>query len=867
MRARSLSKAGLAIRHLPALRVVFGLAVMLPAALQAPMGGPPPQHAGSGADPHELIVSFASGTQANVKRATHQAYGNYRRMRSRTNGWEVVVLPPYADRERIRQKYIDDPHVEHVERNRTVLRVGAAGSAKNGEGSYSTAANDSDWLHDEQWGLERIGMPQVWEQMGEDGSADDVGDAGDIVVAVLDTGIDRNHPDLEDNIWQNPSAEECSDDYETDDDGNILPCDDDFGWDFTFDGSDGDKSGQPYDDNGHGTHVAGIIGAHGGHNGGVSGVARTIQLMALKFLDSSGSGNVADAIRAIEDYVLEHNVDVINASYVSTVSSTNQDRLPTDCADLTNHDGKLECEAIAAAGEQGVLVVAAAGNNERNNDNPSEMTLPASLPLVNVISVAASAKEQDRLTSFTNYGRLTTHLAAPGKGIYSTYLDDGYKRLDGTSMAAPMVSGLAALLMQRHNAEQGEPQTDQERQERMLQVREQILGTVACNEELADELGHECYGGELKGGKENARDYAERTLLGGRLDAWSAWSAEEGNLAQMRAVPPSHLSVSDNDASGGAELYWLGSSPTTDRYSIKRRYSDEDEFTEIAKVEASIGAHSFADNEPQKPGTLYRVANVQAYPPDPVLASAEAKNDSVSLRWYEYPMTEQGCYELRRHGADGTELWQVAREHKTYTDKPGRGDFSYSVRACLDCTNEREGEKNCSNWSNEKQVSVVGSGTAELVESFEGFDNADSDSRCFIATAAYGSPYAAEVESLREFRDAVLIQHGLGRALVSAYYRVSPPLAAWVAESDTLKAWVRGVLDLFYTFRQTGERRLPAVAEANVDQGVIGLQSETVLPGLGLIMHDTQIQACSPIFCDVDVDGPGVGYAPGIGPR
>lgn len=785
-----------------------GLLWLAPAWLHAPSGGPPPEQGGSGVDPHELIVEFADDIRAHVQRATHRAYGTYRRMRSRLAGWEVVVLPPYADREEVRRRYIEDPHVVHVERNRTVQALGWSRAGLGDGGAASAATEAHEWLHNNQWGLARSGVPQLWQQMEGDGYTP--GDAAEIVVAVLDTGVARNHPDLKDNIWQNADPAQC-DEVDSCSAGDVhpVPCDDQYGWDFTYRCNDASGDGQPNDGNGHGSHVAGIIGAHGGPDSGVSGVARDVQLMALRFMDENGQGNTADAARAIEGYAVEQGADIINASYEysSAVGSSASQRLPTSCADLINQDGRAECEAIERAKENGILVVAAAGNAGQNNDHQAVAAYPASLPLANIISVAASGEgggsssaASDALADFSNYGRRTVHLAAPGEGIYSTYIDSdeegaeqhSYKELDGTSMAAPMVSGLAALLMSRYNRNHGAPQNPAARRERMLEVRERLLGTLACNADIAAQDALQCHAGELEGGMEVAYEYRHKLLMAGRLDALAAWDSEYPE--RVNAVRPSHLSVTGLDSNGPVELTWLGSSPSTQEYIIERQRPGESGFSEIARVPATIGPHSYTENEAVEAQTLYRVQDTLAPLPQPELNTVTVSNGQVEVDWADYPLPERGCLELRRSQRSGVRDWQIEAGHNSYVDSPGRGEYWYKVRGCLDCDVEYPLGKQCSPWSASRQVAVRGGEMIRWKEIEQGINQYESDPRCLIATAAYGSPYAAEVERLRVFRDEVLLQHPLGRALVELYYSVSPPLAEWLAEQERLKWWVRNTL-------------------------------------------------------------------------
>jgi subtilisin family serine protease len=264
----------------------------------------------------------------------------------------------------------------------------------------TAAANDP--LQSQQWALSKIHASQAWNI--STGSSK-------VVVAVIDTGIDYDNTDLAANMWVNPNA------------GN-----DGFGYDlhgYDFANNDSD----PTDDNGHGTHVAGIIGAVGNNGVGVIGVNWSVSLMSVKFLNADGSGSLSNAIRAINYVtmmrtVYDVDVRVINASWGSTTFSAAMNT------------------AIQATGNAGILFVTAAGNSAANNDATGQY--PANYAATNILSVAASDKK-DNLASFSNYGATTVDVAAPGVTIYSTLLDDTYGAYSGTSMAAPYVSAIAAL--------------------------------------------------------------------------------------------------------------------------------------------------------------------------------------------------------------------------------------------------------------------------------------------------------------------------------------------------------------------------------------------------------------------------------------
>ncbi|MBX3288054.1 MAG: S8 family serine peptidase [Acidobacteria bacterium] len=272
----------------------------------------------------------------------------------------------------------------------------------------------------DQWGLNNDG--QNGGKKGADVAATKAWEttkgSEEVVVAVLDTGVDYTHPDLVSNMWIRPDNIPAYTDPE------LGTFNDRYGFNAA------DNLADPMDDNGHGTHCAGIIGAEGDNGIGIVGVNWKVRIMPLKFLGRGGFGSTKDAIEAI-NYAVDRkkkgvNVRIISASWGSTMRS------------------KALEDAIRAAGEHGILFVAAAGNSGTDNDKRPHF--PSNYDLPNVVSVAALDRS-DALASFSNFGANTVHVAAPGKEIVSTWLKGAYREASGTSMATPHVAGIAALLL------------------------------------------------------------------------------------------------------------------------------------------------------------------------------------------------------------------------------------------------------------------------------------------------------------------------------------------------------------------------------------------------------------------------------------
>jgi subtilisin family serine protease len=291
---------------------------------------------------------------------------------------------------------------------------------------HADATTPNDPNYPQQWGLNNTGQtggtpdadidaPEAWDL--STGSRN-------VVVAEIDTGVDYTHPDLAANIWTNP-GEIPGDGIDNDGNGFV---DDVHGYDFV------NNDGDPMDDNGHGTHVAGIMAAVGNNSTGVVGVNWTSSIMALKFLNAGGMGSDSDAVRAV------NYATMMKTTYGVNVELTNNSWGGGGFVqDLYN--------AINASGNAGMLFVAAAGNGGSDgigDNNDVTPFYPASYDLDNIISVAAT-DARDTRASFSNYGATSVDLAAPGVTIYSTLRSGGYGYLSGTSMATPYVSGVAAL--------------------------------------------------------------------------------------------------------------------------------------------------------------------------------------------------------------------------------------------------------------------------------------------------------------------------------------------------------------------------------------------------------------------------------------
>ena len=366
----------------------------------------------------EILVRFRSGiTRQAIEKIAAQLNDQVEDRIESVDGLEVIEDEDGKDPSALLAQYQALPEVEYAEPNSEIKL--------DHEDAGHKHVHADDEMFFQQWGLFNTG--QNGGKAGADISAMRAWavtrGSDQVVVAVIDSGVDYSHPDLANNIWTRP---EIIKKYE-DEDLTEGPVDDLHGFNLVED------NGNPMDDNGHGTHVAGIIGAEGGNGVGIAGVNWKVKIMPLKFMDAQGSGTTKDAIEAI-NYVINRkragvNVRIISASWGSTTKSR-----------------ALE-DVIRKAGDEGILFVAAAGNSSSDNDR--EPHYPASYDLSNVISVAA-VNRFDELASFSNYGAKSVQVAAPGEEIISTWLEHDFKEARGTSMATPFVSGVAALILSQN---------------------------------------------------------------------------------------------------------------------------------------------------------------------------------------------------------------------------------------------------------------------------------------------------------------------------------------------------------------------------------------------------------------------------------
>ena len=372
----------------------------------------------------ELVVKFKPGVSKEIRDRIHVRHGSEKIKDFRSLNIHHIKLKKHMSTEEAIALYQAEPHVQYAEPNYLV--------------TIQTIPNDSYFNY--LWSLYNTG--QTGGTPGADIDAPRAWDmttgSNDVVVAVIDTGVDYNHPDLSENMWVNLGEYNGTSGVDNDGNGYI----DDIRGINTY-----DHNNDPMDDHGHGTHVAGIIGALGNNSVGVTGINWRIKIIPCKFLGWDGYGYTDGAIECLE--------------YIRTLKDRGVNIIATNNSWGGGGYSQALFDAIDAQRQSGILFIAAAGNN--NIDNDQSDFYPAGYSLPNLLSVAAM-DPNDAKAWFSNYGRRTVHVGAPGTDIVSLRAngtdmygdgnhfippgipDTQYYKASGTSMAAPHITGLAALI-------------------------------------------------------------------------------------------------------------------------------------------------------------------------------------------------------------------------------------------------------------------------------------------------------------------------------------------------------------------------------------------------------------------------------------
>lgn len=493
-----------------------------------------------------------------------------------------VEIKKGVDIEKTVEKLKNDSYIEYAEPNYILS-------------NFETIPNDE--YFSELWGMNNTG--QTGGIVDADIDAVEAWDAttgsNDVVVAIIDTGIDYNNPDLAQNIWINPN-EIAGDNIDNDGNGFI---DDVHGWDFYNNDND------PMDDDSHGTHCAGIIGAVGNDEAGVVGVNWNVKMMPVKFLSAEGYGSSEGAIQSII-YAATMGVDIMSNSWGGGYYSS------------------AEEDVISFVNDLGILFVASAGNYGTDNDMIGNY--PSNYNVPNIIAVAAT-DNNDQKASFSNYGLTTVDLGAPGVSIYSTILNNEYAYYDGTSMAAPHVSGVAGLIKARF------PNADS------LEMKTRILNGVDVVSSLVG-----------------------KTVTGGRLNAFAALDDDDispAKIEDLAVMANDFLSITlswtapgDDGNTGTAKVYDLRYSAlpiTEENWDAAIQISNEPVPSETGTVETvtingleynrfyyfAIKSYDNVGNLSDLSNVLYGSVKLDYEAPAQVqdLSMVSNEYDSITLSW------------------------------------------------------------------------------------------------------------------------------------------------------------------------------------------------------------------------------------------
>ncbi len=748
----------------------------------------------------EILVKFKSHikirTAGDVNRKVAEAglAATVKRSLSFINTYHLEITDQDVTVEEAINKLKSNPDIEYAEPNYIVKE----------------AAIPNDTYFSYLWGLNNTGQtggttdadidaPEAW---------DVTTGSSNIVIAVIDSGVAYNHPDLIDNIWRNTGETNCSDGIDNDSNGYIDDC---YGWDFI------DNDGYPEDYESHGTHVAGTIAAKGNNATGITGVMWTAKIMPIRFLGVSGSGDTANAAAAIL-YAVNNGARVINASWGGGGYSQT----------LYN--------AIDYARSKNALFVTASGNETNNNDiSPS---YPASYNLSNIISVAAT-DNKDSLAYFSNYGANSVHLAAPGVSIYSSIPVFTYgtpvtiysQNFDIASGSLPLlgwsrggtnstwavtagtgVSSTNSLedspssnYQSNTNSWAGymTPVTSVKNNRYTLSFKWKGYVDTSTNDYL--NINYSSNGaiwdwidwtdGNTGG---NFVDYSTTALTAG-ADLYNSFyfgfgleSDASGNydgayiddVSFIREpITISGYSYTSYDGTSMAAPHVSGVAGLILSVNSALTYSQvKDIILNTVDKKSSLSGKTLTG------GRLNAFAAVSGAvaPNTPSNLTASAISDTqVDLNWADNSSNETGFKIERKTGADGTytQIATAGANVTTYSDTGLSASTTYYYRV------EAYNSAGDSSYSNE---------AGAMTQASSGGDSGGGGGGgCFIATAAYGSYLAPEVKILRQFRDEYLITNTIGKIFVEFYYSVSPPIAAYIARHEGLRLLARLALTPF----------------------------------------------------------------------
>ena len=738
--------------------------------------------------PGEVVVRFKGGTRAEDAGRLHAALKTSPARELRSLNLQRLKLPEQMSVAEAVRKYQEDPSVEYAEPNYIV---------------HALATTPSDTLFHLLWGLNNpngadIDAPEAWDiTTGSD----------NIVIAVIDSGLAYNHPDFATNVWTNNA--ELNGIPLVDDDNNGY-VDDFYGWDFI------DDDGYPLDLNGHGTHVAGTIAAQGDNAQGTTGVMWDAKIMPVRFLGLTGSGTTFTAISAIK-YAYDKGARIINNSWGGgAYSQALKDTIEQYAADA--------------------LFIFAAGNTSRDNDTAP--LYPASYNSPNIISVAAT-DSLDELASFSNFGPESVDLGAPGANIYSTIpqftygppvtvyppsgnVEDfegstGYLPLQGweTGGTNSTWAVTAGSGVNGSNGLEDSPGTPYANNTFAWAAYMTPLDSSAKGQRYLLTF-------DWRGDLELYWDWFDIIFSQDGAD-WEWIDYRTGSQAAFTSYTADYTPVAetfdsfyfgfriDSDNLYARDGVYIDNIRMTaqdifiDSYAYAHNYGTSMAAPHVTGVAGLLLANNpsltnlqlkdiilnSVDEVPALADMVLtggrlnaRKALLSATPPaaPSALSAAALSGSRINLSWRDNSLNETGFLIERRTGADGTytPAASVGQDVTSYADTglAISTTYYYRVRAVNPTGN--------SAYSNVANATTLSADAPAAPSSGGG--------GCFIATAAYGSYLAPEVEVLKQFRDNHLLTNPAGRLFVALYYRYSPPLADFIRESEALRAAARIIL-------------------------------------------------------------------------
>ncbi len=738
----------------------------------------------------EILVKFKDNATAATINNINSYMGVVRKKDFKKVGVQQIKLPDDMTVEEAIEYYRHDPAVEYAEPNYIV---------------HAMATTPNDTSFSQLWGLDNTGQnggtfdadidaPEAWDMTTGSDS---------VVIAVIDSGVAYNHPDLKDNIWTNTGETSCEDGIDNDSNGYIDDCN---GWDFLSDDND------PEDYYEHGTHVAGIIAAVGNNNEGVTGVMWQAKIMPLRFLGINGSGTVADAVAAIL-YANANGAHVINASW----GGDNYSLALKDAIDASN-----------------AVVVCAAGNDGVDND--STPYYPASYTSSNIITVAAT-DHNDGIAVFSDYGAASVDLAAPGVDIYSSIPVFSYgaevtvygeEDFDGESGDLPLSgwsrggsnstwavtagTGIAGTnSLEDSPAGSYADNTDSWAGYMTPIISEKdTLYTLTFNWKgyLEDHFDYLEIDYSVDGSSWSWVDYRTGTNAGFTADSTDKFTF----IAEMYDSFYFGFGLSSDNSNTEDGVYiddvkLVKKAITVDSYSYKDYQGTSMAAPYVSGVAGlikamtpglsnpeikdaiikSVDAESSLKNKIYTGGRL-NAFNAVRYSLNPCapsnLSANKSSNSQVYLSWTDNCSNEDGFRIQRKTDASGTFDDIAAVE----ADTTNYADTAPEINAVLYYRVRSYGTSVAGDFA------VSNEASAEVNLASPAGDGGGGGGSCFIATAAYGSYMAGDVMVLRRFRDKYLLTNAAGREFVSLYYRYSPPLADYIAGHEALRTAARVAL-------------------------------------------------------------------------